>query len=241
MVCLLPTKLLPFSEIVLLAEVTVLQSHLHHLLVWRRIVLHLQHPRKMLLPRWVMFVHPPRFWDGSSLWLSVEFWKKVSCCVIWISDMCYFEVELQHILAKGPQRWWEGFCLKETDDWFVVRQGNRWFWCFPQNVRERGKCHVDCQDFFRRNRHLRLCGREVFWSKRDRRENFSLWLDLLIRIVFNHEGVTSASEVCIRHWDGLFPKNGLFQCELAIILHHFVYWIKSFFQFWADVDWDFCF
>ena len=58
-----------------------------------------------------------------------------------------------------------------------------------------------------------------FWTKCDRRESFPLWLDILFRIIFNDEGVSSASEACIHHEDQLFLSKGLFLCEWARIIH----------------------
>ena len=72
----------------------------------------------MLSLQWVLFVHPPGFWDGSSPWFSVATWKKSRCCVIWTPGMRYFELELQQIMTCVPEGCWNSFFLKETDDWF---------------------------------------------------------------------------------------------------------------------------
>ena len=35
--------------------------------------------------------------------------EKVSCCVSWTSDLCYFKVELRHIIPCVPQKWCNRF------------------------------------------------------------------------------------------------------------------------------------
>ena len=126
-------------------------------------------------------------------------WEKVGRCVNWTSDMCYFRVKLQHIIACIPQGWWNGFRLGKSDNWFVVRQYNRRFWCFPQYVCKFRKYHVDCQKFLRLNWHLKPCRRKDFWSKCYWCVRFPFWLDFLIRIIFNHKGIPCTCEACISH------------------------------------------
>ena len=76
--------------------------------------------------------------------------------------MCYFEIELQHIITCVPQGWWNCFGLKKSCDGFFVGQNNRWFRCFPQYVCKLEECHVNCQKFFWVNGHLQLCRGEIF-------------------------------------------------------------------------------
>ena len=66
-----------------------LQSHLHHPPVWRRIVHRLEHMRRILWSHWVLCVYLPGFPDGSSPWLSIIVWDKISCCVNWTSHLLF--------------------------------------------------------------------------------------------------------------------------------------------------------
>ena len=64
-------------------------SHLCFQPVWRRIALHLRHPRKLLSPQWVLIVCFSGVWDVSSPWSSVSVWrgKQLLC---WLSGLGVF-------------------------------------------------------------------------------------------------------------------------------------------------------
>ena len=81
------TILLTFSGIALPFQGFVLQSQIHHLFVWRRIALHLQHLRRMLWLQWALFVHLPGFWDGSSVTIGYTRERK-SATVLTESTRC---------------------------------------------------------------------------------------------------------------------------------------------------------
>ena len=46
------------------------------LLMWRKLVLHRRHLRKMWSLQWVLFGYLPGFWDVSSPWLWVTIWRE---------------------------------------------------------------------------------------------------------------------------------------------------------------------
>ena len=91
-------------------------------------------------------------------------------------------------------------------------QNNCWLCCFPQNVCELKKCDANCRNFFCVYGHLQMRRGENFQSKRHGGVGFPHSLYFWIGIVFNKEGISSASGAGIRLWDELFSGNGLFQC-----------------------------
>ena len=125
--------------------------------------------------------------------------EKVSCSVEWPSNVCYFEVKLQHIITCIPECWRKCLCLEKTCDRLVVCQNICWLCCFSQNVCELKKCHINCQKFLWVYGYFELRGGENFWAKRHGYLRPPLWLYFLIGIVFSHEGISSNSEAGIRH------------------------------------------
>ena len=83
-------KIVPFTE------GSVLLIHSHHLFEWRRTVLHQRRPRNMLPPPWVLFGCLPGLCGVSSQWQWFRVWRqnKISCCVDWDRNVCYFEIEM---------------------------------------------------------------------------------------------------------------------------------------------------
>ena len=78
-----------------------------------------------------------------------QFGEKVSCCVDWASNVCYFEAKLQQKVTCVLQRWWNCFHLEETHDWLVICQNVCQFRCFSWKVCELNECDVGCWKFFR--------------------------------------------------------------------------------------------
>ena len=90
--------------------------------------------------------------------------------------MCYFEIELLHIIACIAERWWNSFCLEETGYRFIVRYDKCWFWCYREDVRKLEKNQINRQKFLPVNRPFWLCGGEDFWSERDEYVCFFDWV-----------------------------------------------------------------
>ena len=162
--------------------------------MWRRIVLHLQHLRRILWSQWTFFVHLSGFWDGSSPWLQNLVWRETSCCADWTSDMCYFEIELQHIIACVPQSTVQE--KRETELLSVKTIVG--FDAFHKLFLQTQKLLFRSPRFVSSKLIFLVVRGEDFWSKHERRVSFPLWLDVLVWIVFNQEGVPSNSEVWIR-------------------------------------------
>ena len=57
-----------------------------------------------------------------------------------------------------------------------------------------------------------LRGGENNWAKCHGGVRFPLGVYVLIRIVFNHEGISGTSEAGVRQKDELLSWNGLFDC-----------------------------
>ena len=95
-------------------------------------------------------------------------------------DVCYFEIDLKHIVTCFPQRWWICFRLEESCDWFVVCQNDCWPCCFPQNVCKLKKCHIKCHEIFGVDGVFELRTGEDFRSKRHGSVHFAFRLYFLI-------------------------------------------------------------
>ena len=102
---------------------------------------------------------------------------------------------------------------EKVRDPFVIRQKDRRFCCFPQKVCKLKKCHVDCQKFF-----------WVFLIRAPQGVRFPLWVNFLVRFVFDHESITSTPATWICCQGKLFSWNGLFQCQFRGITECFFYW-----------------
>ena len=120
----------------------------------KRIVLRLQHLRRMLSPQWVLLVHLPWLRERYSPWLSILLWRE-NPLLWWLNQryVLFWNWIVTHNRMRCKRRR-KSFCLKETCHWFIVCYDKCRFWWFPQNVCELEKRHVSCQDFFRVNRHF---------------------------------------------------------------------------------------
>ena len=137
--------------------------------------------------------------------------EKVKGSVDWTGEVCFLELELQHIVTCIPQCWWNCFQSEESCDWFFICQKVCWLCCFPQNACKLKKCHLYCQEFsradgplglrrgdgfrFKRHGDVRFAFR-LFFSDLDhlqtREHNHRLWsLHLSLRRVASLECVVS--------------------------------------------------
>ena len=91
---------------------------------------------------------------------------------------------------------------------------NLWLICYlsmqllvlwsPRKVCKLEKCHVNCQKLFRVDRLFDLRKVEDFGHKRHAHISFSLWWELLIRIILADYGISGCSEVCVGHEEEFF-------------------------------------
>ena len=164
--------------------------------------------------------------------------KKISASVDWSSNVCFFEVELQHIVTCIPECWWNCLCLENTCDGLIVCQNKCWL-CSPQNVCKLEKCHVKCQKL--------LLKKWTFWVARGRKSlsqtppgrTFSvltIFWSGLPSVMTAYPALLKLASVI-----KLLSRNGLFQCWFASVIESFIDWIKYFLQFWRNIDWHFRF
>ena len=79
------------------------------------------------------------------------------------------------------------------------------------------------------------CGWESFWSTRHRCINTPLWLDLLVWIILNHEGVTSA---CVSSLRPSWRQVGFLGKVVSVLVQKHQEGLYSLIQkFLADLKW----